>query len=58
MEQTGLRLTQPQIDSLDEMVERGYYPSRSEALRAAVSMLQEKFGIYSKTKKEAACHSA
>lgn len=48
MEFTGIRLTDRQIDSLDVMVEKKIYPSVSEAIRAAVGLLEDKHGIHGK----------
>ena len=34
-----IRLTQKQIISIDELVEKGIYPNRSEAIRNAVRQM-------------------
>ena len=39
METLQIRLTKKLIESIDEMIEDGYYPSRSEAVRDAVRRL-------------------
>jgi Arc/MetJ-type ribon-helix-helix transcriptional regulator len=46
MEQTAFRLTHRQINSLNEMVKQGIYPSVSEAIRSAVALLEDKHGIH------------
>jgi Arc/MetJ-type ribon-helix-helix transcriptional regulator len=48
MEYTSARLTVRQAASLDQMVEKGIYPSVSEAIRAAVALLEDKHGIHGK----------
>lgn len=48
MEHTGIRLTGRQRDSIDEMIRQGIYPSTSEAIRAAVGLLEDKHGIHGK----------
>ncbi len=55
MEHTGIRLTARQVDSLDEMIRQGIYPSVSEAIRAAVALLEDKHGIHGKTCDGEAC---
>ena len=42
MERVTLRIPKQQIDEVEQMVERGKYPNRSEAIRSAVrEMLDE-----------------
>ena len=42
MERVTLRIPKQQIDAVEQMVETGQYPNRSEAIRAAVrEMLAE-----------------
>jgi Arc/MetJ-type ribon-helix-helix transcriptional regulator len=42
MERVTLRIPKQQIDAVEQMVETGEYPNRSEAIRAAVrEMLAE-----------------
>ena len=36
MERVTLRIPEQQIDEVEQMVERGKFPNRSEAIRAAV----------------------
>ncbi|SNZ12723.1 transcriptional regulator, CopG family [Natronoarchaeum philippinense] len=36
MERVTLRIPKQQIDAVEEMVDTGQYPNRSEAIRAAV----------------------
>jgi Arc/MetJ-type ribon-helix-helix transcriptional regulator len=49
MDTTSMRLTERQQDSLDEMVRQKIYPSASEAIRAAVALLEDKHGIHGKS---------
>jgi len=45
MERVTLRIPKQQIEEVEQMVETGEYPNRSEAIRAAVrSMLNEHEG--------------
>ncbi|AEN06685.1 ribbon-helix-helix domain-containing protein [Halolamina sp.] len=39
MERVTLRIPKQQIDRVEQLVERGEYPNRSEAIRAAVRQL-------------------
>lgn len=39
MERATIRMPKQQLDLVDEMVESGEYPNRSEAIRAAVREL-------------------
>jgi Arc/MetJ-type ribon-helix-helix transcriptional regulator len=39
MHRTAVRLPESHVEDLDALVERGMYPSRSEAIRAAVRQL-------------------
>lgn len=48
MEYTPVRLTERQVQSLDEMVRQKIYPNTSEAVRAAVALLEDKHGIHGK----------
>jgi Arc/MetJ-type ribon-helix-helix transcriptional regulator len=48
MERKTVHLTDRQEGSLDEMVKQGIYPSYSEAVRAAVALLEDKHGIHGK----------
>lgn len=47
-ERTSVQLTGRQIESLDEMVDKGIYPNASEAIRAAVALLEDKHGVHGK----------
>jgi len=38
-----IRLTKEQIKKIDKIIRKGYYPSRSEAVRDATRKLIEKF---------------
>ena len=43
MERVTLRIPKQQIDEVEQMVERGQFPNRSEAIRSAVrEMIDEK----------------
>ncbi len=48
MERTSIHLPSRQVGSLEEMVRQGIYPSASEAVRAAVALLEDKHGIHGK----------
>jgi Arc/MetJ-type ribon-helix-helix transcriptional regulator len=48
MERTCVHLNERQIDSLNEMVRQKIYSSPSEAIRAAVALLEDKHGIHGK----------
>ena len=48
MERTTIHLPSRAVDSLEEMVRQGIYPSSSEAIRAAVALLEDKHGIHGK----------
>lgn len=39
MQMTQVRLTKGLIDRIDELVQRGYYPNKSDAIRDAVRRL-------------------
>lgn len=39
IERVTVRFTEPELDRLDRLVDSGRYPSRSEAIRAAVRQL-------------------
>lgn len=41
MERVSLRMPTAQLEELDQLVEAGEYPNRSEAIRAAVRKLNE-----------------
>ncbi len=61
MERRSISLTERQEQSLDEMVNQKIYPSASEAVRAAVALLEDKHGIHgrpSQTPEAAACPAA
>jgi Arc/MetJ-type ribon-helix-helix transcriptional regulator len=51
METFPIRFTERQLDSLGEMVRQKIYPSASEAVRAAVGLLEDKHGIHGKPAK-------
>ena len=45
MERVTLRIPEQQIDEVEQLVETGEFPNRSEAIRAAVrDMIQERDG--------------
>jgi len=44
-ERITFRLTQRYMDLLDELVDRGAYNSRNEAIRAALRLLFEEHGL-------------
>lgn len=48
METFPIRFTDRQLESLDEMVRQKIYPTASEAVRAAVALLEDKHGIHGK----------
>jgi len=50
MERVTLRIPKQQIEEVEEMVERGKYPNRSEAIRAAVREMVSEQQQESKTK--------
>lgn len=45
----------PQRDAVEEMVRRGLYSSSSEAVRDAIRLLQDKYGIYMIVPREEPC---
>ena len=52
MERVTLRIPKQQIEEVEQMVERGKYPNRSEAIRSAVrEMLREQQQQESKNNK-------
>lgn len=44
MERVTLRIPKQQIDAVEQMVESGQYPNRSEAIRSAVREMIEEEG--------------
>ncbi len=59
MKYTPVRLTDRQGESLGEMVRQKIYPNTSEAIRAAIGLLEDKHEIHGKLAKEApACPAA
>jgi len=48
MDRVTISIPDRQIDSLDEMINQKIYPSVSEAVRAAVALLEDKHGIHGK----------
>jgi len=49
LERTSIHLTDRQIESLEEMVRKGIYPSISEGIRSAIALLEDKHGIHGKS---------
>lgn len=45
MSMISIHLPRPMIDAIDELVRRGLFPSRSEAIRAALRELLYKYGF-------------
>jgi len=41
----SVNITKKQIEAIDELVKRGIYTDRSEAVRTAINLLIEKHGI-------------
>ena len=48
MDTSSVRFTDRQLESLDEMVRQKIYPTASEAVRAAVALLEDKHNIHGK----------
>jgi len=55
MDTFPIRFTDRQLESLDEMVRQKIYPTASEAVRAAVALLEDKHGIHGKPATPATC---
>ncbi|WP_435128151.1 ribbon-helix-helix domain-containing protein [Halobaculum sp. D14] len=53
MERVTLRIPKQQIDEVEQMVETGEFPNRSEAIRSAVrEMLNEQDGTGDRTRND------